>query len=87
MSLNEVDRDKIEEARPQLELINKYGIGFGADGLVGVEIPVGSTLAFFAEGGVRLAYQLTTVDGGADDGSSLENLGGLTALGGIRIRF
>ena len=89
LSLNELDDKKIERERQNVEVISKYAVGVGADGIVGVEFPFGPHVALFTEGKVRVAYLLTGEERQSGSGTDYdaESLGGLSALGGIRIRF
>ncbi len=90
LSLNKLDDKKIERARPNIEVVSKYAVGLGADGIAGVEFPLGAHFALFTEGKVRVAYFLTSEEergSGSGADYKAESLGGLSALGGIRLRF
>ncbi|GJL53568.1 MAG: hypothetical protein NPIRA02_07000 [Nitrospirales bacterium] len=85
LSLNQLDKKKIERGRPELDVVNKFGFGAGFIGLAGVEVPLASRVAFFAEGRLHGAFQVTRVEGG--EGTSVESLSGLSGLGGLRVLF
>ena len=57
-------------------------------GLLGVEVPMGQQLAFFAEGRVSGDFQLTQYENRSGKNKfSIESFSGLTGMGGIRMRF
>jgi hypothetical protein len=79
----------LEERHGGVASVNKFGFGLGLLGLVGVEVPLGATVAAFAEGRASVDLQLTNLSDSSDDSGDIgvENLGGVTGIGGIRIRF
>jgi hypothetical protein len=90
--INVIDNDKVEHALQDrgYEVVSVDKVGFGLDllGMAGVEVPLGSAVALFAEGRASVAFQLTKqsdFSGSGDIGVS--NLGGLTGIGGVRVRF
>jgi hypothetical protein len=86
---NVFDADEVERQRPELS-VTRFGYGLGLLGLLGVEVPIGSTFALFAEGRASVSFQLTeTKESGFDSSGDIgvENLGGVTGIGGIRFRF
>jgi hypothetical protein len=88
IAVNVFDKKEIEKKRSSLNI--KRGVGFGAGimGVLGVEVPMGQQLAFFAEGRVSGDFQLTHYEKrSGKDKLSIESLSGLTGMGGIRLRF
>jgi len=83
LGFNIIDGDKVEEERDDLSIITDFGVGVGVLGLVGVEVPLGQTVALFAEARAGADFQLTGESGELD----AVNLGGVSGLGGIRFRF
>ena len=83
ISVNVIDKDKIERARPGVDVFNKTGVSGGVLALLGLELPLGDHFAFFGEGRVGVDVQLTSTEGDIDT----ENLGGVGGIGGIRLRF
>ena len=64
LSLNELDDQKIERARPNLDVVSKYAVGLGADGIVGVEFTIGSHFVLPSEGKVCMEYFYTAKKSG-----------------------
>jgi hypothetical protein len=86
MDVNAIDADKVErelEARGLSAKADKVDLGLGLLGLAGVEVPLGSTVALFAEG--RASVEITHGERQSD--ISGDSLGGFMGLGGIRFRF
>jgi hypothetical protein len=82
MSVNVIDEDEIEDAMPGAFVISEVGVGVGALGILGIEIPLGDHFALFGEGRAGVEVQLTDA-GGVD----VENIGGVGGMFGLRIRF
>ncbi|MFQ5728844.1 MAG: outer membrane protein [Waddliaceae bacterium] len=94
VAINIIDGDKIEQTLSQgnttLVVVSDVGAGFGLVGLIGIEAPVSSDLIFFAEGRISGDFQLTQIEGlntAGEEEIEIENLGGVTVLGGVRFRF
>ncbi len=88
MAVNVFDEKEIEKKRPSINIKRGVGFGFGIMGALGVEVPMGQQLAFFAEGRVSGDFQLTQYEKrSGKDKLSIESLSGLTGMGGIRVRF
>jgi len=87
LSVNSFDENQVEKKRPSFKVKTDLGVGFGVLALAGVEVPVGDRLAFFAEGRVSADFQVTKTDKSGGDDTDIENIGGITGLGGIRLRF
>ena len=87
-ALNVFDEDEIEKKRSSINVKRGWGFGFGIMGLLGVEVPMGQQLAFFAEGRVSGDSQLSNYKNRSGKNKiRLESLSGLTGMGGIRMRF
>jgi hypothetical protein len=82
IAVNVVDTDAIEAANPSLDVFEDVGFGIGAVGILGIEIPLGGLVSLYGEGRASVDVQLTD-----SDDVDVENLGGLSGLGGVRIRF
>jgi hypothetical protein len=82
ISINIIDADKIERERPNVDVFGRVGTSVGATAIVGVEVPLGSRLLVFAEGRAGVDAQLTS-----SDDIDVENLGGVSGIGGMRFRF
>lgn len=88
LAVNVFDEDEIERERPSVNITQRWGFGYGLLGLLGVEVPVGGGLAFFGEGRVSGDFQISRYKKRSGKNKlSIENLSGLTAMGGIRMRF
>ena len=88
LAVNVFDEDEIEKRRPSVNVKRGWGFGYGIMGLLGVEVPMGQQLAFFAEGRVSGDFQLTHYEKrSGKDKLTIESLSGLTGMGGIRMRF
>jgi hypothetical protein len=88
IAVNVFDKKEIEKKRSSIDLKRGVGLGSGILGTLGVEVPMGSQLAFFAEGRVSGDFQLTHYEKqSGTDKLSIESFSGLTGMGGIRIRF
>ena len=88
LAVNVFDEDEIEKKRPSVNIKRGWGFGYGIMGLLGVEVPMGQQLAFFAEGRVSGDIQLSQFEKRSGKKKlKLESLSGLTGMGGIRIRF
>jgi len=83
ISVNVIDKDKIERAKPFVDVFNKTGVSAGGVALLGLELPLGDNFAFFGEGRIGVDVQLTSTEGDIDS----ENLGGVGGIAGIRLRF
>ncbi len=80
--INVVDEDKIERARPGIDVFNEVGLGIGLFALLGLELRAADSLALFAEARAGGDVQLT------DDGDlGAESLGGFEGIAGLRLRF
>ncbi len=86
-SVNNFDENEVEKRRPSIRIKNDIGLGFGVLGLVGVEVPVGDRFAFFVEGRASADFQVTNTEEPGGDETDIENIGGISGLGGIRLRF
>ncbi len=87
-AVNTFDEDEIERKRSSVNVKHGWGFGYGIMGLLGVEVPVGGGLAFFGEGRVSGDFQLTRYKKRSGKNKlRVENLSGLTGMGGIRMRF
>lgn len=88
IALNVYDETEIEKKRPSINVKGDKGIGSGIMGLVGLEVPIGQHLALFAEGRVSADFQFTWYKNESGKNKfDVENLSGLTGIGGIRLRF
>ena len=88
IALNVFDESEIEKKRPSINVKGDKGIGSGIMGLVGLEVPMGQHVALFAEGRVSADVQFTRYKNESGKNKfDVENLSGLTGLGGIRFRF
>jgi hypothetical protein len=88
IALNVYDESEIEKKRPSINVKGDKGIGSGIMGLVGLEVPMGQHVALFAEGRVSADIQFTRYKNESGKNKfDVENLSGLTGIGGIRIRF
>jgi len=88
LAVNVFDEDEIEKKRPSVNVKRGWGFGYGIMGLLGIEVPMGQQLAFFAEGRVSGDFQLTNYESrSGKDKLTIESLSGLTGMGGIRMRF
>jgi hypothetical protein len=74
--------------------VSPAGLSVGVFGLIGLQIPLGDHVRIFSEGRFGGDWQLTgkqVVDtgSGSDEETDIdvENLGGLSAIGGIRFVF
>lgn len=86
-AVNVFDGDEIEKKRSSVNIKRSWGLGAGIMGLLGVEAPIGP-LAFFAEGRVSGDFQVMQYEKRSGKNKiTLENLSGLTGMGGIRMRF
>jgi len=79
-SVNTLDEDKLEDAGWSVD--QGTGAGFAVDGIVGVEAPLGWRLSIFGEGRFGADIQLTD-----SDDLDAENIGGISGVAGLRIRF
>ena len=86
-SVNSIDDNKIERNRPGIMVKSDIGLGFGVMGLVGLDVPIGTRVALFAEGRANADFQVTETEGPGSSNTEIENIGGLSGLGGIRFRF
>jgi hypothetical protein len=87
LNINSIDSNSVERGRPDLTDVSDVGAGIGLLGLGGVEFPLGDRVSLFGEARVSVDFQLTKQKGGGDDDIGAENLGGVSGIGGIRIRF
>lgn len=88
IALNVFDETEIEKKRPSINVKGDKGIGYGVMGLLGVEVPMGQHVALFAEGRVSADFQVTRYKNESGKNKiDIENLSGLTGIGGIRLRF
>ena len=88
IALNVFDENEIEKKRPSIKVKGDKGIGSGIMGLVGLEVPMGQQVALFAEGRVSADIQFTRYKNESGNNKfDVENLSGLTGIGGMRIRF
>lgn len=88
IALNVYDESEIEKKRPSINVKGDKGIGSGIMGLVGLEVPMGQHVALFAEGRVSADIQFTRYKNESGKNKfDVENLSGLTGIGGIRLRF
>lgn len=95
LTLQALDNEKIERVLEQSFAsvdVTPVALSVAVMGILGLEIPVGDHFAFFAEGrvGADIALTRTEVDTGGnktDDDLDAENLGGIHAIGGLRIRW
>jgi hypothetical protein len=86
-SINEADDDEIELALPGRS-VDGTGTGMGVTAIAGLEIPLADFLSLFAESRLGVEAQFSEEDDGYDDDDvEVENLGGFSGRGGIRIRF
>jgi len=87
-AINTFDKDEIEKKKSSVDVKRGWGFGYGIMGLLGVEVPMGQQLAFFAEGRVSGDFQLTQYENRSGKNKfSIESFSGLTGMGGIRLRF
>ncbi|TFG59988.1 MAG: hypothetical protein E4H32_09295 [Nitrospirales bacterium] len=88
IAVNVLDEKEFEKQRPSTNLKQEVGIGYGVIGVMGVEVPMGQRVAFFAEGRVSADFQLIRYENqSGKDKVNLESLSGLAGMGGIRFRF
>ncbi len=88
MGLNFFDEKEIEKKRPSVNIKQGWGLGYGILGLLGVEIPMGQEVVLFAEGRASGDFQLSHHENRSGKNKlSIENLSGLTGMGGIRFRY
>jgi hypothetical protein len=88
IALNVFDETEIEKKRPSINVKGDKAIGYGVMGLLGVEVPMGQHVALFAEGRASADFQLTRYKNESGKNKfDVENLSGLTGIGGIRLRF
>jgi len=88
MAVNLIDEDAVEAGLPPgSEVVLGAGIGLGGSGIAGLDIGLTDRLSLYAEARAGVQFQLTTTEGGGDEGLDVENLGGFQGLGGLRLRF
>jgi opacity protein-like surface antigen len=84
-----IDRNEIERQRPLLD-VSKGGFGLGASGIIGVDVPLGDRFALYSEFSAGTDV-LWSDDGRHDDWDlspyNSEEVGGMTWIAGIRLRF
>ncbi len=86
-SINSFDENRVEQANPAIMVKNDIGLGFGALALLGVEAPLGDRVALFAEGRASADVQVTETEGPGGTSTDYENIGGISGMGGIRVKF
>lgn len=82
LAVNVLDEDRIEAARPELD-VTGIGSGFGVGGIAGVDLALGDHFALFGEVVLSADAQFTS----ESDDIDVENIGGFSGLGGVRIKF
>jgi hypothetical protein len=94
VDFNVIDSGKVERAWEKdsdvdFASVSPFGVGLGVLGLLGVEFPLGSTVALFAEGRAAISFQLTETSKNFESSGDIgvENLGGFSGIGGLRVRF
>jgi hypothetical protein len=98
LQANDFRKRDIQLGNPALDVRDDIGLGFAVLGLLGLELPISPDVALFAEGRLNLAYQITGKNNvgnrvyadwyeeGADK-AEVEDLGGGSAMFGVRFRF
>ncbi len=88
IALNVFDEKDIEKNRSSINVKGDKGIGSGVMGLLGVVVPMGQSMALFAEGRVSADFQLTRYKNESGNNKfDVENLSGLSGIAGIRFHF
>lgn len=82
LAVNVIDEDTIEDARPELD-VTGVGTGVGVGGIAGMDLALGDHFALFGEVVLSADAQLTDESGDLD----VENVGGVSALAGLRVKF
>jgi hypothetical protein len=85
-SFNIIDAGRVKREGEPFGTVNDFALGLGVFGMAGVEVPLGSRVALFAEGRVSADFQLTEskdVPGGID----VANLGGYAGIAGLQVSF
>lgn len=98
-AVNDADGKQIERARPTKEVRHSMNFGLGLATVLGVDVPLGRHVVFYAESSV--GADVLWIDGhhakrDPDDwdwgwlsknADSSENVGGVTGTAGLRLRF
>ena len=95
LTLQDLDEGKVERVLEQTfgsADVTPVALSVALMGILGLEVPLGDHFALFGEGrvGADIALSRTEVDtgnGNSDDNLDTENLGGLHAIGGLRVRW
>ncbi len=88
LAVNVFDENEIERKRSSVNVQQGWGFGYGIMGLLGIEVPLGGGVAFFGEGRVSGDFQVSRYKKRSGGNKiRIENLSGLTGMGGIRLRF
>lgn len=95
LTLQDLDDQKIERALEQTFAsadVTPVALSVAVMGILGLELPLGDHFALFGEGrvGADIALTNTEVDTGSGNSNNnldTENLGGLHAIGGLRVRW
>ncbi len=88
VSFNTIDSKRVQQQRPGIIITSNTGQGIGVVALAGVEVPLSDPVSFFIEGRFIADFQMVELDTGpGDDDIEFENLGGVSALAGLLLRF
>jgi len=88
LNVNVIDAKKIERESFKFRDVSDAGVGIGFLVLGGIEIPLGARVSLFGEGRAGADIQLTQQKNGGGNGDiGVENLGGATAVAGVRVHF
>ena len=87
LNINVIDSDRVEHHSLSIRSVSTVGTGIGLLGLAGVDVPLGDRSSLFGEARVGGDFQFTNTKSGGTDHIDVANLGGVSGLFGVRVRF
>ena len=87
LNINVIDSTRVEHHSPTISNVSSVGTGIGLLGLAGVDVPLGDRSSLFGEARGGGDFQFTNTKSGGSDHIDVANLGGVSGLFGVRVRF